>query len=202
MDYQNKVENLALELGVPLKQLEQDIVYLRMCFNFSTLSKAKRLQVGEFFVTQHGVVVPGYNGTAPGTSNECEYVDKKTKQLVSYHHIICGAQNCVYKAAREGVPLVGSTMYSTDSPCGRCAPMIISVQAKRVVYCRKYRLTEHLKELEAAGILVHQIPYEIVFPEDRGPLCLLNKTIKKLSQKTWQQTLSQKLTQRLLKMRS
>lgn len=186
-DYQIKLKKLAKQLRVTEKQLEQDIVYLRMCFSFSSLSKAKRLQVGEFFVTKHGVVVPGYNGTAPGTSNDCEYVDKDTKKLVSYHHVICGAQNCVYKAAREGVPLVGSTMYSTDSPCGRCAPMIISVQAKRVVYCRKYRIVEHLRELEKSGIIVQQIPYEMVFPEEKeGFRCLLKKTIKSLLPPTWQ----------------
>lgn len=134
-----------------------------MCFVFATQSKAKRLQVGEFFVTLNGVIVPGTNGTAPSTSNECEYEDENGS-LVTYSHIICGAQNCVYKAASEGIALIGSTMYSTDSPCSRCSPMIISVKASRVVYCREYRITAHLKELVDSGILVQQIPYEIIFP--------------------------------------
>lgn len=167
--YQQKLNKLSNDLGISLKQLEQDIVYLKMCFSFAELSKAKRLQVGEFFVTKNGVIVPGTNGTAPGTSNECEYVDAESDKLVSHFHVICGAQNCVYKAAREGIPLIGSTMYTTDSPCARCVPMTISVEAKRVVYCRQYRLTEHLTELTKSGIVLHQIPYEIVFPkEDRG----------------------------------
>lgn len=164
MNYQHKLEQHALHLGISLKQIEEDIVYLRMCFNFATRSKAKRLQVGEFFVTKNGVIVPGYNGTAPGTSNECEYIDEKTNQLVSYQHIICGAQNCVYKAAKEGVPLIGSTMYTTDSPCPRCVPMTIAIEAKRVVYCREYRLTAHLQTLVDSGIIVHNIPYHLVFP--------------------------------------
>lgn len=166
MTYQEKLNTLAIELGISLKQLEQDIVYLRMCFNFSALSKAKRLQVGEFFVTQNGVIVPGTNGTAPNRSNECEYIDPETGSLVSHFHVICGAQNCVYKAAREGIPLIGSTMYTTDSPCPRCVPMILSVSASRVVYCREYRLTQHLEELVESGIPLHQIPYHLVFPEN------------------------------------
>ena len=164
--YQEKLNILATELGISIKQLEEDIVYLRMCFNFSKLSKAKRLQVGEFFVTKNGVIVPGTNGTAPKRSNECEYIDPETGSLVSYSHVICGAQNCVYKAAREGIPLIGSTMYTTDSPCPRCVPMILSVLAVRVVYCRAYRLTDHLEELVEGGILLHQIPYDLLFPEE------------------------------------
>lgn len=162
--YLKNLEVFSEQNGIPLKQLEQDIVYLRMCFIFATQSKAERLQVGEFFVTKHGTIVPGYNGTAPGTDNSCEYTDTNGN-LVTHSHIICGAQNCVYKAASEGVALTGSTMYSTDSPCVRCGPMIISVKATRVVYCREYRLTSHLEVIKDKGIIVQQIPYELVFPD-------------------------------------
>lgn len=157
-----KLEKLSEELNIPMKQLHQDIVYLNMCFSFASLSKARRLKVGEMVLTEQGVLIPGYNGTAPNTSNECEYVNEKDNTLVSHQHIICGLQNCVYKAAREGVSILNGTAYSTDSPCIRCGPIILSTGIKRFVYVRQYRLVSHLEELEQHGVQIIQIPIEII----------------------------------------
>lgn len=160
--FNKKLEDLAISLDLSLKQLKQDIVYLNMCFCFASLSKARRLKVGEMIHTEQGVLIPGYNGTAPNTSNDCEYVDEKSNQLVSHQHIICGLQNCVYKSAREGVSILNSTAYSTDSPCVRCGPIILSTGIKRFVYTRQYRLIDHMEELKAQGVQITQIPIEIL----------------------------------------
>lgn len=160
-NFELKLKNLAKQLGVTVPSLIEDIVYLRMCFVFAVPSKAKRLKVGEIILTEQGIPIPGRNGTAPNTSNECEYVDE-TGKLVSHTHVICGLQNCVYKAAREGVSVVNGTAYSTDSPCVRCGPVILSVGIKRFVYCREYRITDHLEILKEQGVILHQIPLEIV----------------------------------------
>jgi dCMP deaminase len=71
--------------------------------------------------------------------------------------VICGAANAIYKAAKQGVSLNGSTLYTTDSPCPKCTHALISVGVKRVVYVRQYRMTEHLKLLTDSGISVEQI---------------------------------------------
>ena len=147
----------SLEHDLTVKQLKQDIVYLSMCQSISTLSKAKRLKVGEMLVTKQDTLLPGYNGTAPNTNNDCEYTDPETGKLVSYNHVICGLQNAIYKAAKEGVSVVGSTAYSTHSPCVRCVPAALSVCVKRFVYINKYRLTDHLKDLTDNNILLLQI---------------------------------------------
>ena len=152
----------SLKHNLTLKQLKQDIVYLSMCQSISTLSKAKRLKVGEMLVTKQDTLLPGYNGTAPNTSNDCEYTDPETGKLVSYNHVICGLQNAIYKAAKEGVSVVGSTAYSTHSPCVRCVPAALSVCVKRFVYITKYRLTDHLKDLTDNNIVLLQIPQLLV----------------------------------------
>lgn len=162
LEFDLKLKNLADEFGTTVASLIEDIVFLRMCFVFAVPSKANRLKVGEIILTEQGIPIPGRNGTAPGTSNECEYVDELSNKLVSHTHVICGLQNCVYKAAREGVSIVNSTAYSTDSPCVRCGPVILSVGIKRFVYCREYRLVDHLEILKEKGVLIQQIPYEIV----------------------------------------
>lgn len=137
----------------------QDLVYLKCCFNIAELSYAKRLKVGELFVTESGVMIPGTNGTAPGTPNECEYEDENGN-LVTHPYVICGAANAIYKAAKEGVRVSGSTLYSTDSPCPKCTHALISIGVKRVVYARPYRLTSHLSLLANAGIIVEHKPLE------------------------------------------
>ena len=195
------IKQLAQKYNVSEKQIQTDIIYLRMCFIFAEQSKAKRLKVGEFVLTRQGIIVPGYNGTAPGTSNECEYVDPNTGNLVSYNHIICGLQNGIYKAAREGIPLVDGTGYSTDSPCPRCGPAAISVNLKRFVYCRQYRIIDHLPIMEEQGIQICHIPYEIVFPEKGSQECS-TPNIKKSLRQTWQSMWKQKLMKLLKKMRS
>lgn len=138
------------------QQLE-DIAHLEACFVYSNLSHAQRLKVGEQLITPSGVSLLGVNGTAPKTSNECEYIDPETGHLVSHPYVICGAANAIYKAAKQGVMVNGSTLYSTDSPCPKCTHALISVGVKRVVYVRKYRLTDHLQLLTDAGISVEQI---------------------------------------------
>lgn len=162
LEFESKLEQLANQMEVELSQLKEDIVYLRMCFNFAVLSKAQRLKVGEIILTQQGIPIPGRNGTAPKTSNECEFIDENTGNLVSHSHVICGLQNCVYKAAREGLSVVNGTGYSTHSPCVRCGPVILSVGLKRFVYCQEYRITNHLEVLREQGVILHQIPLNIV----------------------------------------
>lgn len=152
----------ALNNNLTVKQLKQDIVYLLMCKSLSTLSKAKRLQVGEIIVTEQETLLPGYNGTAPNTSNECEYTDPDTGKLISHEHIICGLQNAVYKAAKQGVSVIGSTAYSTHSPCVRCVPVTLSVGIKRFVYTTEYRLTDHLTVLKENKIPLLQISSKIL----------------------------------------
>lgn len=162
--YEDRIRSLAVQYNVTEKQILTDITYLRMCFVFAEQSKATRLKVGELVLTKQGIIVPGYNGTAPGTSNECEYINPNTGELISHPHIICGLQNAVYKAAREGVALVDGVGYSTDSPCFRCAPVALSIHLKRFVYCRPYRIMSHLKQIEENGIQLCNIPFDIVFP--------------------------------------
>ena len=48
-------------------------------------------------------------------------------------------QNAICEAARMGISLDGSTLYTKMSPCYTCAKMIINAGIKRVVCAREYQ---------------------------------------------------------------
>lgn len=130
-------------------QKELDRVYMEVAESFSKLSKGIRAKVGACIVTKHGVLIGGCNGLAPGSENQLEYLDEHGN-LVSKEHVLHAELNAILKAAKEGVSVVGGTLYVTLSPCLRCSEMIAASGIDRVVYKEQYRLTcgtENLKKL-------------------------------------------------------
>ena len=137
-------------------QKQLDTIYLRMARQFSLLSRAVRLKVGALIVTPTGVIVPGYNGTPPGFDNECEYTDSNGN-LVTKPDVIHAEMNAILKAARQGVSLLGSTVYCTHAPCVNCAAKMAGIDFKRFVYQNQYRDTSGIELLEQSGVSVEQI---------------------------------------------
>lgn len=133
-------------------QKELDLVYLNHATTISQLSKANRLKVGATMVTPSGIMLSGYNGTAKGQDNTCETVDNVTKI-----NVIHAEENCIIKAAREGVSLYNATAYMTHAPCEHCAAMMINTGISRVVFNLYYRSDAGLKSLEKAGIIVQPV---------------------------------------------
>lgn len=134
-------------------QEELDSVYLGTAFLHARLSKAKRLQVGACIVTSTGVCLTGYNGTPAGWDNVCEDSDNKTKP-----ETIHAESNAILKAAREGVSLLGSTIYITHAPCVPCAAMIAQAGIKRVLYNFDYRDRSGVEKLRQHGVSADQLP--------------------------------------------
>ncbi len=64
------------------------------------------------------------------------------------------------KAAKEGISVVGSTLYVTLSPCPRCCAMIAQAGIREVAYLEEYRDKTGLYELMKHGIIVRKITLE------------------------------------------
>lgn len=127
-----------------------DEVYMQTAILHSSLSRAKRLQVGACLVTKTGVTLTGFNGTPPGTSNNCEITDA-SGNLVTKASVIHAELNCILKAAREGVSVVDSTIYITHAPCLSCAAALLSAGVKKVYYRNAYRSIEGVEYLNNEG---------------------------------------------------
>ncbi|EJW92277.1 cytidine/deoxycytidylate deaminase family protein [gut metagenome] len=130
-----------------IKQLELDRRYLRMAQIWAENSYCVRRQVGALIVKNKMIISDGYNGTPAGFENVCEDENGVTKPFVLH-----AEANAITKIARSGNNSDGATLYVTDSPCIECSKLIIQSGIRRVVYGRKYRLTDGLDLLERAGI--------------------------------------------------
>ena len=143
-------------------QQQLDKVYMDMANSMSTLSHGQRAKVGAVAVTANGVVITGVNGLPKALGNELEtvsYVVEATqhKELVSKPTVIHAENAILVKCAREGVSMLGSTVYTSLSPCEHCASMLASAGVTRVVYRDKYRNLKGLGVLEQCGIIVEQL---------------------------------------------
>ena len=144
---------------MPTKQ-ENDGLYMGIAVLYSKLSKAKRKQVGACLVTEHGVVLGGYNGTPVGCSNECEQLENQEfphkPKLVTKTEVVHAELNTVLKAAKEGVSCFNATIYTTLSPCVPCGAMLINSGIKRLVYGELYRDQSGIKLLRDSGVEIEK----------------------------------------------
>ena len=137
------------------KQDELDKRYLRMASIWAENSYCVRRQVGALIVKDKMIISDGYNGTPSGFENVCE-----DEQGVTKPYVLHAEANAITKIARSGNNSDGATLYVTDSPCIECSKLIIQAGIRRVIFSRKYRLTEGLDLPKRAGIDVVHIPLE------------------------------------------
>lgn len=126
--------------------------YIEMAHVWAKNSYCKRRQVGALIVKDRIIISDGYNGTPSGFENICEDEHGATKPYVLH-----AEANAITKVAKSNNSSEGATLYITDSPCMECAKLIIQAGIRRVVYDKKYRITDGIELLERAGISVEQL---------------------------------------------
>lgn len=135
-----------------MKDKKFDKSYLEMAHVWAKNSYCIRRQVGALIVKDRMIISDGYNGTPSGFENVCEDEAGITKSYVLH-----AEANAITKVAKSNNSSEGATLYITDSPCIECAKLIIQAGIKRVVFDRKYRITEGLDLLERAGIELEEL---------------------------------------------
>lgn len=105
-------------------------------------STCLRRHVGAILVLDRRILATGYNG-APAGVPHCAEVGCLREQMAvpsGERHELCrglhAEQNAILQAARYGVPIEGTTLYTTHHPCSMCAKMAINAGVKRAV-CRE-----------------------------------------------------------------
>ena len=137
-------------------RLDRTELMLKTAFLWAERSTCNRLHVGCVFARDSRIICTGYNGSPAGMPHCGEECNDSTPCLRSGH----AESNAISWAARNGIKLEGSTLYSTDSPCYNCAMLLINVGVEGVIFSRAYRITDGVKLLRDAFISV--IHYEEV----------------------------------------
>jgi dCMP deaminase len=114
-------------------------------------STCNRLQVGAILERDGRIIASGYNGAPRGFPHCDPQVCRIDKPCTRTVH---AEANCIYFAARHGIATVGSTLWTTDSPCAICAQAIINAGIIRVVYEDEYRDISPVQILQQAAIQV------------------------------------------------
>jgi dCMP deaminase len=125
-------------------------------------STCVRRNIGALIVKDKRILATGYNG-APTKLDHCIDIGCFREQMgipSGERHEICrglhAEQNALLQAARYGISVEGSTIYSTTEPCSMCAKMLINAGIVRVVYSEPYPDELSRRFLKDAGVVVER----------------------------------------------
>ena len=106
----------------------------------ATRSTCIRRRVGAIAVLNDRILATGYNGAPSGIEhcNERGCIREQLGVKSGERHELCIAvhaeQNVIVSAAKHGVSIFGSTIYSTTFPCSICAKMLINCGVSRIIF--------------------------------------------------------------------
>lgn len=143
-----------------------DRYLMNMAFVAANRGTCRRKQVGAVIAQAGQVVATGYNGSVRG-SPHC--TDDGVDCMIEHGHCVRTTHaeaNAIVSAARNGVSILGATLYTTASPCWLCAKLIFNSGISRVVYAELYRNDMRVQEAaRLAGI-------QLVLLSGEGDACL------------------------------
>lgn len=111
-----------------------------------------RAWVGAAIARDSRVISTGYNGNVSGQSH-CRHSEEGVGCTTAVH----AEMNAIVFAARHGVAVEGSELWSTHQPCEHCAKAIINSGIARVYFDQPYRLRQGLEMLIASNIEVFRV---------------------------------------------
>jgi len=125
-----------------------DEYFCDIAYQVATRSTCSRKKVGSILVKNKNILATGYNGSIRGLPH-CEDVGC----LMENGHCVRTVHseaNSLLAAARHGINIEGSTIYTTASPCWYCFKLIANSGIKKIVYAELYRdpkIEEYAKQL-------------------------------------------------------
>ena len=142
------------------KQVQRDDYYMRVARTVETGADCLGSKVGAVVVLENRIISTGYNGT-PTEFGNCEqggcvrcldsWLFKQGRQTemsdpthvsgAALDRCVCvhAEQNAIITAARFGIRVQDSTLYTTQSPCFGCLKESLQAGVERIVYGSWYR---------------------------------------------------------------
>lgn len=158
-----------------IKKLSWDEYFMKIASVVAEKSTCLRHNIGAIVVKNKRIMSTGYNGAGSGRESCLDkgYCIKDKEGIASgLGHELCegihAEQNAIIQGAVHGVSLKGGTIYSTHTPCGVCAKMILNAGIERVVSYHGYadeRAREYLEESKIRLDVVKRPSNLIVFKD-------------------------------------
>ena len=134
------------------KERKYHQMYMDISERISQMSFCERLKVGSICVKDGRIISMGWNGSAAGLDNVCEYTHynfkdtdrpidgaEYTTERKTHPSIIHAEANMLGKLAKYGESSNGSTVYITHAPCLECAKTLYVAGVKNIFYKYAYR---------------------------------------------------------------
>ena len=121
-----------------------DEYFQKITHEVAQRSTCLRRKVGAILVVDKHILATGYNGVPRGLEHCAEVGCLRTARNVpsGERHELCrglhAEMNALIQAAKYGIKITDSTLYSTTHPCGLCAKMLINAGVKRIVTYGNY----------------------------------------------------------------
>ncbi len=125
-------------------------------------STCLRRSVGAVVVKDKRILATGYNGAPTGLAHcaaaGClrERLGIPSGERIEICRGLHAEQNALIQAAKYGISLEDSTIYTTLEPCITCAKMLINAGIKKIVYRESYVDLLSRELLADAGVEVRQ----------------------------------------------
>lgn len=137
---------------------KHDYFFLEVALALAGMGTCSRAKVGSLIVLDRRIISTGYNGVPSGFPH-CEHSgDDSCKSAVH------AEANAIAFAAKHGLKIQDSTLWTTLSPCYTCATLILNSGITRVRFLDQYRDPTGIDLLKGAGLTVERYIGPVVYP--------------------------------------
>lgn len=136
--------------------------FMSIAYLVSTKSKDQSTHLGAVFVADDNTILStGYNSFPRGLNDD---VPARQIRPEKYYWMAHAERNGIYNAARKGITLEGSTLYTPAMPCHDCAIAVIQAGVKRIYLDYNWGISEGWGESQTkAREMLHEVGVEIYY---------------------------------------
>ena len=152
------------------KRPSWDEYFMGIALSVSQRGTCDRGRAGTIIVKDKHILSTGYVG-APKGFEHCDEAGHLIKKIthedgsVSQHCLrtVHSEQNAICQAAKNGVSINDSTLYTVMTPCRSCAMMIVNSGINRVVCLKKYHVSKETELVfKKAGVKIDYLTDELM----------------------------------------
>lgn len=139
---------METEMNARGERISRHSLFTEMAILMSHRSSCMKKAVGAVLVRDNRIIACGYNGVLSKEQHSKGLAADGTT------HTVHAEVNIIAFCAKYGIPTADTVLYTTLSPCEKCAEMIIQAGITQVIYIEEYRDDTGLNKLRENDILI------------------------------------------------